>query len=78
MLPLLEDEAVGLQPAVAVEQRARPQVDLEESEHALAVALDQLAPGRLEVARPRLERQVVAVPVVVQATGSRSVRLAAA
>src|SRR5262245_47355826 len=53
MFPLLEHEAVGCQPAVAVEMRPCPQVDLEEPEHALAVALDQLAPGRLEVARPR-------------------------
>src|SRR5215469_9330239 len=66
IFPLLKDEAIRLQPAVTVEMRARPQVDLEEAEDALAVALDHLAPGRLEVTRPGLEGEEVAVPVVVE------------
>src|SRR5215472_13639755 len=66
IFPFLEDETIRLQPAVAVEMRAGPQVDLEEAEHTLAVTLDQLAPGGFEVARPRLEGEEVAVPVVVQ------------
>src|SRR5215470_1966101 len=66
IFPFLEDETIRLQTAVAVKMRASPQVDLEEAEHTLAIALDQLAPGRVEVARPCLEGEEVAVPVVVQ------------
>lgn len=63
---LLEEHAVALEPAVSEEMCPRPQIDLEETVDALPEARGQLRVGRLEIARPRLEGQEVAVAVVVQ------------
>ena len=69
IFPFLEYRAVRLEPAVAMEMGPRPEVDLEEPEHALAVPAHELPPRRLEVARPCLQGEVVAVPVVVEGDG---------
>src|SRR2546422_7880272 len=66
IFPFLEYRAVRLEAAVPMQMRPRPQVNLEEAEHSLAVAGHELPPRRLEVARPRLKGEVVAVPVVVE------------
>src|SRR5262245_34711780 len=63
---ILEDHAISFESAVAVQASPCPEVDLEETEDALAVAGHQLGAGRLEVAGPRLQGQVVAVAVVMQ------------
>src|ERR1700704_6468332 len=63
---LLEYRPVGLEAAVPVQVRSRPEVNLEEAEHPLPVPRAELPPRPFEVARPGREGQVVAVPVVVE------------
>ena len=49
--------------------RARPEIDLEEPVDALAEARGQLLVGGLEVARPGLEGEEIAVPIIVEGDG---------